>query len=82
MISQNYPSPSLVTEFFYLYIGLVDLSEVSNVIAVLSPKFEDNRCHVFAFAKFMHLIDAGQFSVRPTVLAWLSRHCDCLRALG
>jgi hypothetical protein len=39
---------------------------------------------MFAFDAFMRLIDAGQFSVGPTVLAglWLSRHRDRLRALA
>lgn len=41
MISQNYPSPGLSTEFFYLYIGLVGLPEVSNVIAGLASESEN-----------------------------------------
>ena len=84
MISQAYPSPGLSTEFFYLYVGLVALTEVSNVISGLASESEDIRSHVFTFDAFMRLIDAGQFSVGPTVLAgpWLSRHCDRLRALA
>ena len=84
MISQTYPSPGLSTEFFYLYVGLVALPEVSNVISGLASESEDIRSHVFAFDAFMRLIDAGQFSVGPTVLAglWLSRHRDRLRALA
>jgi ADP-ribose pyrophosphatase len=84
IISQTYPSPGLSTEFFYLYVGLVALPEVSNVISGLASESEDIRSHVFAFDAFMRLIDAGQFSVGPTVLAglWLSRHRDRLRALA
>ena len=84
MISQTYPSPGLSTEFFYLYVGLVALPEVSNVISGLASESEDICSHMFAFDAFMRLIDAGQFSVGPTVLAglWLSRHRDRLRALA
>ena len=84
MISQTYLSPGLSTEFFYMYVGLVALTEVSNVISGLASESEDIRSHVFTFDAFMRLIDAGQFSVGPTVLAgpWLSRHCDRLRALA
>ncbi|MDG2406895.1 MAG: NUDIX hydrolase [Paracoccaceae bacterium] len=84
IISQTYPSPGLSSEFFYLHIGLVTLPVVSNTIAGLASESEDIRSHVFAFDDFMRLIDLGQFSVGPTVLAglWLSRHRDRLRALG
>jgi nudix-type nucleoside diphosphatase (YffH/AdpP family) len=83
-ISRSYPSPGCSTEFFHIYLGLVDLSRPPAEIGGLAEEAENIRRHVLPLPTVVDWADAGLLDVAPLELAvhWLARHSARLRASG
>ncbi|MFP4238969.1 MAG: NUDIX domain-containing protein [Rhodosalinus sp.] len=83
-ISRCYPSPGCSTEFFHIYLGLVDLSRPPAEVGGLAEEAENIRRHVLPLRTVVGWADAGLLDVAPLELAvhWLARHRDRLRASG
>lgn len=83
-ISRSYPSPGCSTEFFHIYLGLVDLSRRPADTGGLEEEAEDIRRHVLPLDTLVEWADARLLDVAPLELAvhWLARHRDRLRASG
>ena len=81
-IADYYPSPGAVTEFFYSYIGLTDLTPAMAGIGGLQDEAEDIRSHVIAFEQLMELVSSGEAGCGPLVLCalWLQANRPRLRA--
>ncbi len=73
-ISRSYPSPGASSEFYYIFLGLCDLSAVREGIGGKAGEHEDIRRHVLPFARLMEMVERGEVNVTPLVLAvlWLA----------
>ena len=82
LVARSYPSPGISTEFFHQYIGITSLPETTSLVSGLASEAEDIRSHIFCFADFLKMIEAGQITVGPAILLglWLAQHRDKLRA--
>lgn len=80
-VSQGYSSPGASSEYFFLYVGLCDLSCHSEGTGGLDTENEDIRTHIVSFDRAMALVDTGEINVIPTILClnWLARHRSRLR---
>ncbi|HHL22858.1 MAG TPA: NUDIX domain-containing protein [Aliiroseovarius sp.] len=74
-ISRSYPSPGASTEFYYIFLGLCDLSGIGEGIGGKAGEHEDIRRHILPFARLMEMVERGEINVTPLVLAalWLAR---------
>ena len=81
LVARSYPSPSISTEFFHQYIGIVELPESSNLIAGLSSENEDIRSHIFEYAQFSNMLRSGIIKVGPAILIglWLAKNRKILQ---
>lgn len=79
-----YPSPGYTSEYFHCYLGICDLDGHDGTLGGLEAENEDIRNHVMPFDKAMGLIDSGEINVGPlvTMLLWLARHRDRVRAIA
>ncbi|MDP7149913.1 MAG: NUDIX domain-containing protein [Paracoccaceae bacterium] len=75
-VAQGYSSPGASTEYFFLYVGLCDLSDKVESHAGLASENEDIRTHILGFERAMELLETGEINVIPTILTltWLARH--------
>lgn len=80
-VSKGYSSPGASSEYFFLYVGLCDLSNQSEGQGGLATENEDIRTHILSFERAMDLVDTGEINVIPTILCltWLARHRSRLR---
>lgn len=80
-VSKGYSSPGASSEFFYLYVGLCDLSGITEGNGGLATEHEDIRTHILSYDRAMNLVETGEINVIPTILCltWLARHRDRLR---
>ena len=74
-ISRSYPSPGASTEFYYIFLGLCDLSGVAEGIGGKAGEHEDIRRHILPFPRLKEMVERGEINVTPLVLAvlWLAR---------
>ncbi len=81
-VSAAYPSPGTTTEYFFVYVGMCDLSDDTAGLGGLSSEAEDIRSHVMDWADFDAALNAGAFKLLPLLVAghWLARNRDGLRA--
>lgn len=80
-IHLGYPSPGCVSEFFHIYLGLVDLPDGAAKVAGAAGEHEDIKGHLMPLDQALEMLDAGQIRVTPLALAlhWLARNRDRLR---
>ncbi len=83
-VADYYPSPGAVSEFFYTYIGLADLTPDMGGIGGVAAEAEDIRSHVLPFARLMELVSSGEAGCGPLVLSalWLAANRSRLRGLA
>ncbi|NVO55004.1 NUDIX domain-containing protein [Rhodobacteraceae bacterium B1Z28] len=76
-----YSSSGSSTEYIYLYVGLGELTETTNV-GGLDTEGEDIRTQILPFPEFMQMVDGHVFKDLPllSLAHWLARHRDRLRA--
>lgn len=82
-VAQGYPSPGASTEYFYIYIGLCDLSDRQGEgLGGLADESEDIRHFPMPYADFDARLTSGGFNLVPLLLAghWLARNRATLRA--
>ena len=82
-VCEAYPSPGCSTEFFYQYVGLVDLPDDIVGIYGLETENEDIRTRLLSFDGLMELVQSQQAANVPlvTLAYWLAFHRDRLRGL-
>lgn len=85
-INQAYPSPGGSTEFYYIFLGLCDLSGAGGTTAGLADEHEDIHSHLLSFDDAMEFAAGrgphqGGANVLPliTALYWLALNRDQLR---
>ncbi|MEM6742266.1 MAG: NUDIX domain-containing protein [Pseudomonadota bacterium] len=80
-----YPSPGSTTQFFYTFLAEADLSGVPETGALggLETEAEEILSRVVPFSAAMAMADDGGVDCGPalTLLLWLARHRERLRAL-
>lgn len=81
-IANGYPSPGCSTEYYYIYLGLCDLTGIDGGIAGMASEDEDILSRVLTYDALMDFVDNGQANNQPLILAanWLARNRDRLRA--
>lgn len=79
-IAEFYSSPGGSSEYFYLFCGKADLSEVGGIHG-LAEESEDIRAHVISCEQAWQLLDHNQINNAHTLIAlqWLQRHGDRLK---
>lgn len=77
-----YPSPGNITDHFYCYLGLADLSQVTILRGGLESEAEDLRLHILDREAALELIETGEINAGPliTMLYWLDRNRQSLDA--
>lgn len=83
-IAEVYPSPGTSTEFYYIYLGLADLSGGIDGGGGLAEEHEDIRSHLMSFDALMTMVARFDVANAPLALAayYLSHHRDRLRSGG
>ncbi|MEP1519012.1 NUDIX domain-containing protein [Ascidiaceihabitans sp.] len=81
-IAEGYPSPGTSSEFFYVYVGVTDLSEYVTGVSGLDTENEDIRTHILTFDALMTLVQDRAAANIPLSLCayWLAHNRDRLRA--
>lgn len=74
-VAEYYPSPGILTEFLYSYVGLVDLPDGVAGVYGQEHEAEDIRGHLISFDRMMELVASGEICNAPLVLTalWLQR---------
>lgn len=77
-----YPSPGMLAEYLYTYIGLANLPDGAAGTGGLHSEAEDIRGHLVPFARLMEMVETGEVNTGPLILLayWLARNRDRLRA--
>lgn len=83
-VSDFYPSPGCVTEYFHTYIGICDLPDKPTGGGGLDEEGEDIRTHLLSFDDAMTLVSSGEADNGPLILllVWLSQERPRLRAMA
>ena len=83
-VANGYSSPGASTGYFFLYIGLCDLTDHNSDQSGILDEGEDIRSHIISFDHAMELVDTGEINVLPTILClnWLARHRSRLRGVA
>ena len=81
-IAEGYSSPGSSSEYFYVYLGLADLPDAAQTVAGKAEEAEDIRSHVLDWDVFAAMMQRGELTVLPLVLAagWLAMNRDRLRS--
>jgi nudix-type nucleoside diphosphatase (YffH/AdpP family) len=81
-IAKCYPSPGASSEFFYVFVGLCDLSAHRAGTSGVAAEGENILTHVMDYKAFFTKLQSGGFRVAPLILAgwWLAQHRDALRS--
>lgn len=81
-VGAYYPSPGMLAEYLYSYVGLADLPDAVPRLGGLVDEHEDIRTHLLSFAELMALIGTGEVQVGPLLLSawWLAANRERLRA--
>lgn len=77
----NYPSPGILAEYLYLYVGLADLPDGIAGISGLESEAEDIRSHLVARAELTRMALGGQIRNGPllTLALWLELNAARIR---
>lgn len=77
----HYPSPGMLGEYLYLYVGLTDLPDDAAGVHGLDVEAEDIRGHLMDRADLTAMVLAGQISNGPLAMItlWLAAQADKLR---
>lgn len=80
-VAGYYPSPGILTEYLYSYVGLADLPDGVAGVFGKAEEAEDIRGHVISFDRMMELVTTGEISNAPLILTalWLQRERGRLR---
>ena len=81
----HYPTPGIVAEHLYLYVGIADLPDETAGTAGLAEEDEDIRSHLVARAELTRMALAGEIRNGPllALALWLElRHDEIRRALA
>ncbi|MEO0484391.1 MAG: gamma-glutamylcyclotransferase [Pseudomonadota bacterium] len=80
-VARCYPCPGILTEYLYLYVGIVDLPDGIGGLGGLATEGEDIRSSGIDYAQFEALLDTGGLNTGPLMIIghWLARHRDRLR---
>ncbi len=83
-VAEYYPSPGILTEYLYSYVGLADLPDGSAGVFGQEDEAEDIRGHLIPFDRMMDLVATGEIANAPLILTalWLQRERGRLRAGG
>ncbi|MBA4350120.1 MAG: tellurium resistance protein [Rhodobacter sp.] len=83
-VAQYYPSPGIMTEYLYSYVGLADLPDGIAGVFGQAEEAEDIRGHLIGFERMMELVASGEIANSPLILTalWLQRERGRLRAGG
>jgi nudix-type nucleoside diphosphatase (YffH/AdpP family) len=83
-VAQYYPSPGIMTEYLYSYVGLVDLPDGIAGVFGQEDEAEDIRGHLISFERMMELVASGEIANSPLILTalWLQRERVRIRAGG
>ncbi len=75
-----YPSPGSSTDYFYAFVGLCDLPQISGYSGGLPEEGEDLRIHVLPLEQAMGLAETGEIAAGPLLhlLYWLTVHRERL----
>jgi nudix-type nucleoside diphosphatase (YffH/AdpP family) len=81
-VAEYYPSPGILTEFLYSYVGLADLPDGVAGVFGEADEAEDIRGHLISFDRMMDLVASGEIANSPLILTalWLQRERGRLRA--
>ncbi|MDJ0825709.1 MAG: gamma-glutamylcyclotransferase [Rhodobacter sp.] len=81
-IARYYPSPGVMTEYLFSYVGIADLPDSAAGLAGIDHEAEDIRTIVMPFGDLMDLLASGEAETGPLILSalWLAAHRDRLRA--
>lgn len=81
-VASYYPSPGIMSEYLYSYVGLIDLPDDSAGVFGLEGEAEDIRGHLIDFDDFMALVASGEIGNAPTLLTahWLAANRAQLRS--
>ncbi|MTH78738.1 NUDIX domain-containing protein [Paracoccus aestuariivivens] len=79
---QNYPSPGMLAEYLYLFIGIADLPDDAAGFGGLEIEDEDIRSHVVARSELTRIALAGELRNGPllTLALWFELNIDRIRA--
>ncbi len=77
----NYPSPGVLGEFLYVYIGIADLPDDAAGFGGLDAEDEDIRSHLIPRAELTRMAMAGQIRNGPllSLALWLELAADRIR---
>ena len=80
-VAEVYCSPGTSSEFYYIFVGIADLSAQKAGVAGLEAEDEDIRAHIMPFDVLIEICDSLQAANAPLALAanWLARHRSRLR---
>ena len=83
-VAGYYPSPGIITEYLYSYVGLADLPDGVAGVFGEADEAEDIRGHLIGFDRMMDLVASGEIANAPLILTalWLQRERGRLRAGG
>ncbi len=81
-IAEVYPSPGTSTEFYYIFLGVADLSSAGGDTGGLASEDEDIRTHILSFEALMDQVARHDVANAPLALAayYLSHHRHRLRS--
>ena len=81
-VGQYYPSPGMLAEYLYSFVGLADLPDGSAGLGGLAEEHEDIRAHLVSFDRLMALVDSGEVQIAPLLVTiyWLAANRARLRA--
>ena len=80
-VGECYASPGCTTEFYHLFVGLCDLSDVTSRIGGEKSEGEDIRSHIMSFDALLGMAEARRTANAPLTLLtyWLAHHRARLR---
>lgn len=80
-VAEYYPSPGIMTEYLYSYIGLVDLPDGSAGVFGQKDEAENIRGHLISLDRMMDLVATGEIANSPLILTalWLQRERERIR---
>jgi len=83
-VAQYYPSPGIMTEYLYSYVGVADLPDGIAGVFGQAEEAEDIRGHLISFERMMDLVASGEIANSPLILTalWLQRERARIRAGG
>ncbi|MEZ5779488.1 MAG: gamma-glutamylcyclotransferase [Paracoccaceae bacterium] len=80
-VASYYPSPAMLAEYLYTYVGLADLPDGAAGIGGLPGEAEDIRAHLLSFDRLMELVASGEVNNAPLLILayWLDRNRSDIR---